>query len=58
MKKTQNISFKRILKQLKADLIGKDSYRGVTLTYAWLANQFGHISLGFIPTFLVYYFIK
>ena len=57
MKKNNKIPFKRILQQLKADLIGKDSYRGVTLTYAWLANQFGHISLGFIPTFLVYYFL-
>ncbi len=56
MKKT--ITIKNILKQLKADLIGKDSYRGVTLTYAWLANQFGHISLGFIPSFLVYYFFE
>jgi hypothetical protein len=56
MKKNNKIPFKRILQQLKADLIGKDSYRGVTLTYAWLANQFGHISLGFIPTFLVYHF--
>jgi hypothetical protein len=58
MKKKNKIPFKRILQQLKADLIGKDSYRGVTLTYAWLANQFGHISLGFIPTFLVYYFFN
>jgi hypothetical protein len=58
MKKAKNISVQRILQQLKADLIGKDSYRGVTLTYAWLANQFGHISLGFIPTFLVYYFLN
>ena len=54
MKKT--ITFKRILKQLKDDAIGKDSYRGITLTYAWLANQFGHISLGFIPAFLLFYF--
>lgn len=58
MKKNNKIPFKRILQQLKADLIGKDSYRGVTLTYAWLANQFGHISLGFIPTFLVYHFFN
>ena len=50
------ISFKRILKQLKDDAIGKDSHRGITLTYAWLANQFGHISLGFIPSYLVFYF--
>jgi hypothetical protein len=55
MTKTKNISFKRILQQLNADLIGKDSHRGVTLTYSWLANQFGHISLGFIPAFLLYY---
>jgi hypothetical protein len=58
MKKKNNISFKRVIQQLKADLIGKDSHRGVTLTYAWLANQFGHISLGFIPAFLLYYFIN
>jgi hypothetical protein len=45
---------KEIFAQLKLDLIGKDSHRGVTLTYAWLANQFGHFSLGFIPTLLVY----
>lgn len=39
-----------VLRQLRADLIGKDSQRGVTLSYSWLANQFGHFSLGFIPT--------
>ncbi len=50
----KSIPAKAVLKQLKADLTGKDSYRGVTLTYSWLANQFGHISLGFIPTFIVY----
>lgn len=48
------ISKRDILKQLKADLIGKDSYRGVTLTYSWLANQFGHFALGFIPVFLLF----
>ncbi|MFA9214659.1 MAG: DnaA ATPase domain-containing protein [Candidatus Methylacidiphilales bacterium] len=52
------IQLKFILEQLTFDLIGKDSYRGVTLTYAWLANQFGHIALGFIPTFLIYQFLK
>jgi hypothetical protein len=48
------ISGKDILRQLKYDLIGKDSYRGVTLTYSWLANQFGHFALGFIPTIVFY----
>ena len=48
------ITLANFFAQLKADLIGKDSYRGVTLTYSWLANQFGHFSLGFIPTLLLY----
>ena len=52
--KKGTITRKDVLRQLKADLIGKDSYRGVTLTYSWLANQFGHISLGFIPTLILY----
>jgi hypothetical protein len=47
-----------LLRQLKADLIGKDSYRGVTLTYAWLANQLGHFSLGFIPTLVIYTLLR
>jgi len=42
-----------VRRQLIADLTGKDSYRGVTLTYAWLANQFGHFGLGFIPTAVI-----
>ena len=47
------IKRKWIFKQLKNDLIGKDSHRGVTLTYSWFANQVGHFSLGFIPTILL-----
>ena len=47
-------SLKDVLGQLKLDLIGKDSQRGVSFTYSWLANQFGHFSLGFIPTLLVF----
>ncbi len=48
------ITTKLIFSQQKADLIGKDSHRGITLTYAWLANQFGHISLGFISTLILF----
>lgn len=48
------ITNKLALKQLKADFLGKDAHSGITLTYAWLANQFGHIALGFIPAFLLY----
>ncbi len=42
-----------LISQLKDDLFGKDSYRGFSLTYSWLANQFGHFSLGFIPTYIL-----
>ncbi len=48
------ITLKVFLEQVGKDLIGKDSFRGVTLTYSWLANQFGHFGLGFIPTVMVY----
>lgn len=41
--------------QIYKDIIGKDSHRGITLTYSWLANQFGHFSLGFIPASLLIY---
>jgi hypothetical protein len=44
-----------IRQQLQYDLIGKDSQRGITLSYGWLANQCGHAMLGFVPTHLVYY---
>ncbi|MES2331789.1 MAG: ATP-binding protein [Bacteroidota bacterium] len=55
---SQPITTADFIAQLKADLIGKDSYRGVTLTYSWLANQFGHFSLGFVPTLLLYLFLS
>lgn len=54
---SKTITGKDVLRQLKADLIGKDSHRGVTFSYTWLANQLGHLSLGFIPTLIVYAFL-
>ena len=48
-----HIKFRFVLRQLKDDLVGKDAYKGVTLTYSWLANQFGHFALGFIPTVIL-----
>lgn len=51
------ITAKKVLAQLKFDLIGKDSYRGVSLTYSWLANQFGHFSLAFITTFILHHIL-
>lgn len=48
------IGVRDVFRTLHADLIGKDSHRGITLTYGWLANQVGHYALGFIPTSLLY----
>jgi hypothetical protein len=54
----RKIGYKQVLNQLGKDLIGKDSYRGVTFTYSWLANQFGHYSLGYMPTLIAWAIIK
>lgn len=51
----EKLTFIDILRQLKDDLIGKDSYRGVSLSYAWLANQLGHFSLGVIMALIFYH---
>lgn len=48
------LSAKTVKAQLNYDLIGKDSQRGITLSYGWLANQCGHCMLGYIPTHLIY----
>ncbi|TAF54007.1 MAG: ATP-binding protein [Sphingobacteriia bacterium] len=48
------IDSQRIRLQLKYDLIGKDAYRGVTLSYAYLANQTGHFALAFGPAAGIY----
>ncbi|MBK6861480.1 MAG: ATP-binding protein [Saprospiraceae bacterium] len=58
MKINKWISWKHIGSQLVYDLIGKDSFRGVSLTYSWLANQFGHLSIGFIHTMLLIHLCK
>lgn len=52
------VRWKDICHQIGEDLIGKDSYRGVTLSYSWLANQFGHFSLGFIPVTIFFCVFK
>lgn len=50
VRNTDYMKERLLLKSLLNDLIGKDSQRGITLTYGWLANQVGHFALAFIPT--------
>lgn len=52
----KKITLRQVLSTIHADLIGKDSHRGITLTYGWFANQVGHFALGFIPVSLMYLF--
>ena len=40
-----------VLRQVRHDLFGsKDAQDASTLTYTWVADQFGHVTLGFIAT--------
>jgi hypothetical protein len=50
--------YKLIKGQLDQDLIGKDAFRGVSQSYTWLANQFGHFALGFIPVIILHACIR
>jgi len=52
----KKITFRQVIATIHADLIGKDSHRGITLTYGWFANQVGHFALGFIPVSLMHVF--
>jgi hypothetical protein len=49
-----NNKAKRIWKQFWKDVWGKDANRGVTLSYSWLANQFGHVALGALAALVFY----
>jgi hypothetical protein len=44
---------REVLKQVKFDLFGKDVQETPTVSYVWMADQGGHIALGFIPTIVI-----
>lgn len=49
-----SISGSMIFEQVRHDLFGsKDAQDASTLTYTWVADQFGHVTLGFIVTLLL-----
>ena len=53
------ISGSMILRQVYHDLIGsKDAQDASTLTYTWVADQFGHVTLGFIVTLALWALIS
>ena len=44
----------RVFAQVKHDLFGtKDVQDAITATYVWMADQIGHLTLGFVPTVLL-----
>jgi hypothetical protein len=48
-----------IFRQVRHDLFGsKDAQDASTLTYTWVADQFGHVTLGFIVTLAVWALIS
>ena len=58
MKKTCPISCKQLIKQAVSDWFGKEVQTGYTVTYVWMANQFGHFTLGFLFTFIIVWIVK
>lgn len=47
-----------IFRQVRHDLFGsKDAQDASTLTYTWVADQFGHVTLGFIVTLALWAFL-
>ena len=44
-----------MITQIYNDLFGKDVEGRLTYTYDWMADQFSHIFLGFLPTALLYW---
>ena len=50
-------SWMTILKQAYTQLIlSKDATSGNSELYTWLSDQYGHINLGFVPPFMLFYF--
>ena len=47
------VTLKDVLQQVWADWTDKEVQAGYTYTYIWMANQLGHFTLGFLPTYLV-----
>jgi len=51
----QHVKFSslQILKQMKNDLWCKEITTGYNVSYAWMANQLGHFTIGFVPTVIL-----
>jgi hypothetical protein len=48
--KQVHITLPEILKQIYFDLVSKGVQTGYSASYSWLADQFGHLGLGFISS--------
>lgn len=44
-----------LLRQAYRDFVGKDVQQTTTYSYVWSADQAGHVMLGFVPTFFLYW---
>ncbi len=47
------LGFRKVFTQVSHDLYGtKDVQDAITASYVWMADQIGHLTLGFVPTLL------
>lgn len=52
------VSFVQVIRQAVSDWFGKEVQTGYTVTYIWMANQFGHFTLGFLFSFLAFWLVE
>jgi hypothetical protein len=52
----QVVTAGEVWRQVVADWFDKEVQAGYTYTYIWMANQVGHLFLGFFPVFLLTWF--
>lgn len=52
------VTFGDVLKQAFGRFSGKEIQHGYTVMYVWMANQFGHFTLGFLITFLILWIVE
>lgn len=52
------LGIKEITDQVRHDLVGKDVQDTPTYSYVWMADQLGHIALGWFSAVLVFWLVK
>ena len=51
-------SWKEILNQIHLDLVDKEVQSAATYSYLWLADQAGHVCIGIVCHFIIYFLLS